>query len=170
MNPFPAPLALSDMRSAVKVRRRALLLGALSVGAGAGLLACREGGAPAPRAPMMAPATLAARIDDVKSGKIAVFYVGPRALFGRGRVPGAKALAEVDSEEGLEKLRSAIKSTTEGTEIVVYCGCCPVRNCPNVRPAGEAVSALGRKNVFVLDLPTRFSTDWADKGYPVERS
>ena len=140
------------------------------VSAGAGLLACRDAGHSSPSAPMMAPATLAARVDEVKSGKIAVFYVGPRALFGRGRVPGAKALSEVDSEEGLEKLKAALKATPEGTEIVVYCGCCPVRNCPNVRPAGEAVKALGRKNVFVLDLPTRFSTDWADKGYPVERS
>lgn len=158
------------MTSAVRVDRRALLLGALSVGAGAGLLACRDAGAPATQAPMMPPATLAARVDDIKAGKIAVFYVGPRALWGKGRVPGAKALSEVDSDEGLEKLRNAMKETPEGTEIVVYCGCCPVRNCPNVRPAGEAIKALGRKNAFILDLPTRFATDWADKGYPVERT
>lgn len=153
----------------MKVRRRAMLLGALSVGATA-LPGCRDTSPAEPTTPRMAPAALAARVDDIKSGKIVVLYVGPRALFGRGRVPGARALPEVDSAEGLQALRAALSATPETSEIVVYCGCCPVRNCPNVRPAGEAIRALGRKNAYVLDLPTRFATDWADKGYPVERS
>ena len=108
--------------------------------------------------------------DDVRAGKIAVFYVGPEMLFSKGRVPGAKQLPALDSDEGPRALREALARVPPETEIVVYCGCCPVRNCPNVRPASAAIRALKRANAHVLDLPTRFSTDWSDKGFAVERS
>lgn len=118
----------------------------------------------------MAPAALAGRLADVAAGKIAVLYVGPDELFGRGHVPGAKNIGAVSSSEGKKALDKALAETPADTEIVVYCGCCPVRNCPNVRPASRAIRASGRKNAHVLDLPTRFTTDWSDKGYKVERS
>ena len=120
--------------------------------------------------PLLAPAALAARLDDVRAGKIAVFYVGPEMLFSKGRVPGAKQLPALDSDEGPRALREALARVPPETEIVVYCGCCPVRNCPNVRPASAAIRALKRANAHVLDLPTRFSTDWSDKGFAVERT
>jgi hypothetical protein len=147
--------------------RRAFLGGAVSVALFAG---CRPSGdSSAEIGPLLAPAALAARIEDVKSGKVAVLYFGPDALFGRGRVPGARKLGELDSDEGRRALTAALAGIPPTTEIVLYCGCCPVRSCPNVRPASAAVRALGRTNAKVLDLPTRFATDWADKGYPVEK-
>lgn len=119
--------------------------------------------------PWLPPAELAARIDDVKAGKIAVLYVGPEALFRRGRVPGARSVGEAGSPEGRRALSAELARLPAETEVVVYCGCCPLANCPNVRPASAALRAAGRANARVLDLPTRFATDWADKGYPVER-
>lgn len=109
-------------------------------------------------------------LEDVKAGKIAVLYVGPDTLFGRGHVPGARKVGAVDSDEGRRALSDALAKIPAETEIVLYCGCCPVKNCPNVRPASAALRTLGRPNARVLDLPTRFATDWTDKGYPVERS
>ncbi len=119
--------------------------------------------------PLMPPATLAGRIDDVKSGKIAVLYMGPSVLFGKGHIPGAQKIGEAGEEAGKRALAEAIQKLPAETEIVLYCGCCPVRNCPNVRPASALLRSLNRKNATVLDLPTRFATDWADKGFPVER-
>ncbi len=152
------------------VTRRSWLAGAMSFA----LVGCRSkgDGAPAEEAigPLLAPAALAARVDDIKSGKLAVLYVGPDALFGRGHVPGARKVGAVDSDEGRRALSDALAKIPAETEVVLYCGCCPVKNCPNVRPASAALRALGRPNARVLDLPTRFATDWADKGYPVERS
>lgn len=120
--------------------------------------------------PLLPPRMLADRIGDVKAGRIVVFYVGPDSLYGHGHVPGAKKLGPVESSAGRRALNEALAGVPAETEIVVYCGCCPVRSCPNVRPASAAIRALGRKNAHVLDLPTRFATDWAEKGYPVERS
>lgn len=153
-----------------RVKRRSFLAGALSVT----FVGCRsagDGGASEPPiGPLLAPAALAARLGDVNEGRIAVLYVGPDALFGRGHVPGARKVGAVDSAEGRRALSAALAKVPAETEIVVYCGCCPVSNCPNVRPASAALRALGRPNARVLDLPTRFATDWADKGYPVERT
>ncbi len=155
--------------SSPRVPRRAFVAGALS----AALAACKKGDDTATEAsigPLLAPSALAARVDDIKGGKVAVLYVGPDALFGRGHVPGARNVGAVDSEGGRRALSEALAAIPAETDIVLYCGCCPVRSCPNIRPASAALRKLGRANAHVLDLPTRFSTDWSDKGYPVERS
>lgn len=143
--------------------RRAILSSAVGAALAAG---CRRDD-DAPLGPLLAPSALAARIDDVRAGKIVVFYVGPSALFSRHQIPGARRLEALDSESGRRALTGELARVPAGTEIVLYCGCCPVRSCPNVRPASAALRALGRSDAHLLDLPTRFSTDWTDKGYPV---
>jgi rhodanese-related sulfurtransferase len=125
---------------------------------------------PTPLGPMISPAELAKRADDVKAGRVVVLYVGPDLLFEQGHVPGAKRLPEAGTAEGYDALVKAIDATPKDAEIVVYCGCCPYRSCQNVRPASKALRASGRTNAKYLDLPTNFKTDWAKKGYPVERS
>lgn len=150
--------------------RRDLVLGVVSVALVAG---CRRGSDTAPAeaslGPLVTAEALAARLADVEAGRIAVLYVGPDELFARGRVPGARNLGPVDSDAGRRALSEALSKLPGETEVVLYCGCCPVRSCPNVRPASAALRASGRANARLLDLPTRFTTDWADKGYPVER-
>jgi hypothetical protein len=54
-------------------------------------------------------------------------------------------------------------------EIVIYCGCCPWEECPNLRPAFRALKQMGFSNIKVLNLPTRLGADWAAKGYPLIR-
>lgn len=151
------------------ISRRRALAGGLSFLV-AGCRAKGDAAADSAIGPLLPPADLARRLSEVRAGKVAVFYVGPDALFARGHVPGARKLAALDSDDGPRVLREALASVPADTEIVLYCGCCPVASCPNVRPASAAVRALGRQNARVLDIPTRFATDWTDKGYPVERS
>ncbi len=96
--------------------RREFMAGIVS-----GLLAasCRSKGdaAPAEEAigPLLPPAALAARVDDIKSGKIAVLYVGPDALFGRGHVPGARKVSALDSDEGRRALSDALAKISAET-------------------------------------------------------
>lgn len=119
---------------------------------------------------MMPPAELAKRLDEVKSGKLVVLYVGPAALYEQARIPGARLLPEASTEAGRAALVRAVEATPKETEIVVYCGCCPYRSCQNVRPASQVLRASGRANAKYLDLPVNLKTDWTKKGYPVERS
>jgi len=53
---------------------------------------------------------------------------------------------------------------------VIYCGCCPLERCPNIRPAFVALRQMGFTNVRVLLLPNSFEADWAGKGLPYEKS
>lgn len=145
------------------VPRRTFLVCATSI---AVLAACgKRAGA---IGPLLPPSALAARIDEVKSGKIAVLYVGPDLLFDLGHIPGARNIGPAESQEGARALSKALAEIPSHVEVVLYCGCCPVSSCPNVRPASAALKARGRSRAYVLDLPTRFADDWADKGYPVE--
>ena len=52
---------------------------------------------------------------------------------------------------------------------MIYCGCCPLAHCPNLRPAYTALKELGFSRLRILNLPENFGTDWADRGYPTER-
>lgn len=164
--------------------RRRFLAFALALPAVAACKSKSEGGSSEPRGegasatsgddegsigPLLAPAALAARMADVESGKVAVYYVGPDELFAKHAIPGAKKLGPVSTREGRAALVAALASLPPDGEAVVYCGCCPVRSCPNVRPASAVLRASGPKNARVLDLPTRFTTDWTDKGYPVAK-
>jgi thiosulfate/3-mercaptopyruvate sulfurtransferase len=148
------------------MKRRAFLFGTLA----ATVVGCQRttAGDDAPLGPLVSTSAIAGRLGDVKSGKLVVLYVGPDMLFSRGRIPGAKNVGEAGTDEGRRALKEALAALAPGTEAVVYCGCCPVRSCPNVRPASAEIRA-SKANAHLLDLPTRFTTDWADKGLPVER-
>jgi hypothetical protein len=52
----------------------------------------------------------------------------------------------------------------------VYCGCCPLDRCPNLRPAFTALHDMGFTHLRVLLIPTNFYTDWVKPGFPFEKS
>lgn len=158
--------------------RRHFLAGLGAAGLLSALAACsRASGAPgsgesqaeplAPKAPLLAPAALSARLADVQSGKIAVLQVGPKYLWGKSHIPGSRWIGEAGEGDGLAALQAALEALPIETEVVAYCGCCPVSHCPNLGPARRALA--GRTKASFLDLPTNFRTDWIDKGFPVER-
>jgi len=120
--------------------------------------------------PLIAADALATRIDEARAGKIAVFHVGPSMLFPRGHVPGSRHVGESGTDEGYASLVAALKALPKDTEVVVYCGCCPVRDCPNIRPASKAIREVNSLKGKVLDLPTNFNSDWVKKGYAVDKS
>jgi hypothetical protein len=60
-----------------------------------------------------------------------------------------------------------LEKLPKDASIVVYCGCCPYRSCPNVRPAFNLLNSMGFKNHKLLDLPQNIKVDWIDHGYPV---
>lgn len=77
-------------------------------------------------------------------------------------------VGEVNTPEGIEKLKTSVASIPKNKEIVIYCGCCSYANCVNIRPAFKTLQELGYKNIKVLDIPEGYREDWVAKGYPVE--
>ena len=98
-----------------------------------------------------------------------VVCVAPRFLYDGAHIPGALFHGPTSRADGLNDLRQWAKGTPRDATVVVYCGCCPLTRCPNVRPALATLLDLGFAHVKVLGLPQDFHTDWIQKGYPVEK-
>jgi hypothetical protein len=89
-------------------------------------------------------------------------------LYRQRHVLHARFAGPAGKPEGLKALREAVEAQPKDSEIVIYCGCCPMQKCPNIRPAYQLLKELGFTRIRVLDLPTDFHADWSAKGYPVE--
>lgn len=98
-----------------------------------------------------------------------VACVGFKFLYDGGHVPGASYHGPGSKPEGLEDLKAWAHSLPKSSNVVLYCGCCPLVRCPNLRPAFTALHDAGFARLRVLLLTTNFGTDWASKGYPVEK-
>lgn len=117
----------------------------------------------------MPPAQLAKMLTDKYVSLPTVVFVGFRSLYAGGHVPDASFHGTASAEQGLAELKAWAAPLSRSTEVVIYCGCCPMDKCPNIRPAYTALSGMGFKRVRVLILPTSFAADWADKGYPMQK-
>jgi hypothetical protein len=81
-------------------------------------------------------------------------------------IKDAKHIGSVNQADNLEKLKKTVASLPKNTELIIYCGCCPLHTkCPNARPAYRELTKLGFTNIKVLDLVTNLKTDWVNQGY-----
>lgn len=124
---------------------------------------------PWPSSEVMQPTQLSKMLTDKYVSVPTVVFVGFRSLYAGGHVPDASFHGTASTEQGLAELKAWAASLPRSTELVIYCGCCPMDKCPNIRPAYAALSAMGFKKLRVLALPTSFAVDWADKGYPMQK-
>jgi rhodanese-related sulfurtransferase len=99
----------------------------------------------------------------------AVVCVGFRPLYQGAHIPRSVFHGAASTEQGLAELKTWAKSIPKATNVVLYCGCCPLAHCPNLRPSFVAMRDMGFTNLRVLILPNDFNTDWIEKGYPVEK-
>lgn len=98
-----------------------------------------------------------------------LIQVGSHVLYEQAHIPGSEYIGPGSSEVGLQQLRTHVQSLSRKKFIVIYCGCCPWSHCPNVKPADDALRAMGFTNVKVLYIADNFGTDWVNKGYPVAK-
>jgi 3-mercaptopyruvate sulfurtransferase SseA len=101
--------------------------------------------------------------------KTIVVCTGFRVLYQGAHVPGASFHGPANSVQGLDDLKKWAQGIPRSANVVVYCGCCPLWHCPNIRPAFAALRDMGFTHLRVLLLPTNLNTDWIEKGYPVEK-
>jgi hypothetical protein len=117
----------------------------------------------------MQPADLARELTGKSSSLPTVVFIGFRSLYVGGHIPGASFHGTASTKEGLAELKTWADTLPRSTDLIIYCGCCPMNKCPNIRPAYTTLSNMGFKKPRVLVIPTNFATDWADKGYPMEK-
>jgi thiosulfate/3-mercaptopyruvate sulfurtransferase len=98
-----------------------------------------------------------------------MIQVGSHVLYAQAHIPGSEYIGPASSNSGLQQLRKRVESLSRNKFIVLYCGCCPWGHCPNVKPADDALHAMGFTNVKVLYIANNFGADWVDKGYPTAK-
>ena len=127
----------------------------------------QQAGDPWPKSAIIEPADLAASLRaDAK--KPAVICVAFPVLYRSKHITGAVYAGPGNRPEGIEALKKAVAGMPKDSDLVIYCGCCPMERCPNIRPAWNALKELGFTRVRVLNVPTNMATDWYQKDYPSE--
>ena len=109
------------------------------------------------------PAALAATLADAKAVKPVILNIGPVQ-----QIKGATAIGPMGVNENVNKLKQYLAKVPKDKEVIIYCGCCPFRRCPNIRPAFDLLKKMKFANAKVLDLPANLQEDWISKGYPME--
>jgi thiosulfate/3-mercaptopyruvate sulfurtransferase len=143
----------------------------LAIVSSVGLASADETKSPYPwtSAQTVQPGELASELVRKTSEAPIVVYVGFRTLFAGGHIPGASFHGSASTELGMAELKKWADPLSRSTELVIYCGCCPFDKCPNIRPAFNAFDKMSFKRIRVLILPNSFASDWADKGYPMQK-
>jgi 3-mercaptopyruvate sulfurtransferase SseA len=138
------------------------------------MLASINGGAadnarPISSSDLITPSQLNSQLPAVKAGKIVLIQVGFHMMYQMGHIPGSHYTGPATKAEGIEALKKFVAKLARNQKIVIYCGCCPWNDCPNIRPAFQALKEMGFTNFKVLDIPQRLGDDWTAKGFPIER-
>ena len=101
--------------------------------------------------------------------KPVVVCTAPPSMYRMGHIPGAVLHGPTSDPRPVDELTAWAQALPKTTSLVVYCGCCPLAYCPNLRPAYNALKDMGFKRLRVLILAENFGVDWVEKGYPIER-
>jgi len=112
------------------------------------------------------PADLAKRMEAETAPPI--FCVAFPVLYRQRHLRGSIFAGPGNKPEGIKELETAVAKLAKDAEVVLYCGCCPMNVCPNIRPSYETLKRLGFNKVRVLSIPNNLHNDWTTKGYPSE--
>jgi thiosulfate/3-mercaptopyruvate sulfurtransferase len=122
-----------------------------------------------PASRLIKPDELVKIIQSSEDVKPLIIQVGSHVLYTQAHIPGSEYIGPASNEVGLQALRKRVERLPRNKAIVLYCGCCPWDHCPNVKPADDALHAMGFTNVKILYVAGNFGTDWVEKGYPVAK-
>jgi thiosulfate/3-mercaptopyruvate sulfurtransferase len=148
-----------------RCRRHALLL--LAVGLWS-IAQCAGQASSIPASSLLNPEDLVKILQTGKQ-KPLLLHVGSHVLYGEAHIPGSEYIGAGSTAYGVQQLQQRVKPLPKSKSIVLYCGCCPWSHCPNVKPAYDALAAMGFTNVKVLYISNNFGANWVDKGYPTAR-
>lgn len=108
---------------------------------------------------LMQPSELAKNINEKN---IYIYNIGPAGL-----IKNAIDIGEGRDKKNVEKLKKEVSKLPKDANIVIYCGCCPFGDCPNIRPTFILLNKMKFTNHKLLNLPKNLKVDWIDKGYPM---
>jgi len=118
---------------------------------------------------LIQPNELAGLVTGPTAHRPTLIHVGFDTLYKGGHIPGSIYAGPASESDGLALLKKTLKPMSREKQIVIYCGCCPWTDCPNVRAALPVVRSMGFKHVRSLYIPRSLQQDWIDKGLPTAK-
>ena len=112
---------------------------------------------------LIQPSALANRIQKGDTANLLMLNTGPVE-----DIKGAVNIGAVEDAKHLAKLKDYLQHVPKDKEVIIYCGCCPLSACPNLRPAYNVLKEMQFSNYKILRLTHNLQEDWIDKGYPVQ--
>ena len=89
---------------------------------------------------LLQPAELA---QVIQSGKAPIILsVAFPVLYNGKHIVHAINAGPTSKPEGIEALKTAVAKLPKNADLVIYCGCCPMVKCPNIRPPIEHSKSL----------------------------
>lgn len=116
----------------------------------------------------MSPEQLAREIAQGTSP--AILNVGSVAAYRQHHIRGAIYGGDISTTAGKAQLAREIRKVPLRKPLVIYCGCCPWGDCPNVSVAHEVAAATRKGETRILRIETNFKADWIERGFPTEPS
>ncbi|MBM3267521.1 MAG: rhodanese-like domain-containing protein [Candidatus Sericytochromatia bacterium] len=117
------------------------------------------------RSDEVAPGVVAGRL--AAKDRPVVIQIGYRELYDLGHVPGSRYAGPGEEPAGLANIRRAVGKLQRDRELVIYCGCCPSRECANLIPAFKLLRSMGFKKLRVVAFEDDFTINWKNAGLPV---
>src|SRR5688572_20385714 len=111
---------------------------------------------------LMSPGELVIIINDESSTNTYIYNIGPS-----GHIQNSIDIGPGKEKTNIEKLKGELNKLPKDANIVIYCGCCPFKDCPNIRPAFTLLNEMKFTNHKLLNLPKNLKVDWIDQGYPM---
>ncbi len=111
---------------------------------------------------LMSPSDLVKIIKDGNNPATFIYSVGPSGL-----IKNAIYIGEGRDKKNINKLKNEVGQLSKDANIVIYCGCCPFSDCPNIRPAFTVLNEMKFTNHKLLNLSKNLKADWIDMGYPM---
>jgi hypothetical protein len=109
------------------------------------------------------PEALANILRNPKAQQPLIFNIGPME-----NIKGATEIGPTKDKHNLAKLKQALSAVPKDKTIIIYCGCCPISVCPNIRPAFELLKEMKFTRPKLLNLSHNLKTNWIDPGFPME--
>src|SRR5690625_6236983 len=78
-----------------------------------------------------------------------IFSIGPDNI-----IKGSVDIGPGEEKESLSKLKASLKDVPTTETVIIYCGCCPFAQCPNIRPAFQLLKDL-RSEEHTSELQSR---------------
>ena len=117
----------------------------------------------------MMPEELSKILSNSRADKPLIVCVGFDRLYNAAHIPGARFIGSGRDPKAIEALKDWAKTVPKDKELVIYCGCCPMKVCPNLRPAFAALREVRPAHIKILYLEDSLAKDWVNQGYPTEK-